>query len=45
MCDNGASIPSRNGIYFSKVVRSYGNILLTAIVVVSEVLSPFIMIL
>lgn len=45
MCYNGAPVLSRNGIYFSKAVRSYGNILLWGIVVVSAVHSPFIMIL
>lgn len=45
MCYNGAPVLSRNGIYFSKAVRSYGNILLWGIVVVSAVPSPFIMIL
>ncbi len=45
MCYNGAPVLSRNGIYSSKAVRSYGNILLWGIVVVSVVPSPFIMIL
>lgn len=45
MCSNGAPMLSRNGIYFFKAARSYGNILLWGIVVVSLVLSPFIMIL
>lgn len=45
MCYNGAPVLSRNGIYFFKAVRSYGNILLWGIVVVSAVPSPFIMIL
>ena len=45
ICYNGAPVLSKNGIYFSKAMRSYGNILLWGIVVVSVVLSPFIMIL
>lgn len=45
MCYNGAPMLSRNGIYFSKAVRSYGNILLWGIVVVSVVQGPFIIIL
>lgn len=44
MCYNGAPVLSKYGIYFSKAVRSYGNILLWGIVLVSLVLSPFIMI-
>jgi len=42
---NAAPMLSRNVIYFSKAVRSYGNTLLRGIVVFSVVPSPFIMIL